>query len=201
MILMSIPGLGPFFEKPQNLFVGDLGIVNPQLFARFLNKGGELSAGIHGTHDKSLKAAAVGLPVKVGIEKPDRLLNNFGIRDHQAETAAVLNIHVNKVERQQEQGAPIDNHHLAVVTDEIVGGSAHRDSRLQEPHLQSAQLGFATAVGMSDESTNRNAPARSGLQSILEFFPVQAKYQDIDTLLGLLDRRQKGRDAVAGLNQ
>src|SRR5579862_7183402 len=82
--------LGTIFEKLQELFVADLGIVDPQLLPGLLDKGGELAAGIDWTYDECLEAAGVGLPVQVGIEKPDRLLNDFGIRDHQTEPAAVL---------------------------------------------------------------------------------------------------------------
>jgi hypothetical protein len=52
-----------------------------------------------------------------------------------------------------------------------------------------------------DESTNGNASARSAFQGIFEFFKVQAKNKNVDTLLGVLDRRQKRRDAIAGLYQ
>src|SRR6185437_974615 len=72
-------GLGAIFEEPQDRFVGDLGIVDPQLLARFLDKSGELGASVDGAHDECLEAAGVGLPVQVGIEKPGGLLNYFRV--------------------------------------------------------------------------------------------------------------------------
>jgi hypothetical protein len=52
---------------------------------------------------------------------------------------------------------------------------------------------------MRDQGAHGQAPARGSFQGVLEFFPIQAKNQDIDTLLGVLDRREKRRDAVVGL--
>jgi hypothetical protein len=52
---------------------------------------------------------------------------------------------------------------------------------------------------MRDERAHGNAAARGGFQSVLEFFPVQAENQDVDILLGFLDRGEKWLDAVVGL--
>jgi hypothetical protein len=52
-----------------------------------------------------------------------------------------------------------------------------------------------------DEGANGDASARSGFQGIFEFFKVQAKNKNVDTLLGVLDRREKRRDAIARLYQ
>jgi len=52
---------------------------------------------------------------------------------------------------------------------------------------------------MRDERAHGNSPARSSLEGVLKFFPIQAENQDIDTLLGFLDRRDQRLDAVAGL--
>jgi len=52
---------------------------------------------------------------------------------------------------------------------------------------------------MSNEGTNGNAAARGSFQGVLKFFPVQPENQDVDILLGFLDRREKGLDAVVGL--
>jgi len=54
---------------------------------------------------------------------------------------------------------------------------------------------------VSYEGANRDAATGGCLEGILEFFKVQAKNQDVDALLGFLDRREKGLDAVVGLYQ
>jgi len=113
----------------------------------------------------------------------------------------VLDIHVYKIEREQEQSAPIDDHHLTVVTNQVVGGAPDRDTSIEKAHLHSAQLGFPASVGMRDECANRNAPSRSVFQGSFQLFPVQAEDQNINTLFGALDRSNKRRDAVVGLYQ
>ena len=54
---------------------------------------------------------------------------------------------------------------------------------------------------MRDQGAHGKAAARGLFQGVLEFFPVQAKDQNVDTLLGFLDRRQKRLDAIVRLYQ
>ena len=113
----------------------------------------------------------------------------------------MVDIHVDKVERQQEQRPAIDDHHLAVVTNQVIRRAPHGYARLEKTRLHSAQLGFATPVGVSDQRTNGNALARGGFQGRLKLLPVHAEDQDVNALLGALDAGKKRRDAIVRLDQ
>src|SRR6185295_4158267 len=57
--------LGLVPQQLQDLLVGDLRIVDQQLFPGLLDKSRELFAGIRGTNDESVETGGISLPVEI----------------------------------------------------------------------------------------------------------------------------------------
>ncbi len=171
------------------------------MFPGLLDERGELLAGVRGTHDESIQAGGILLPVEIGFEQFHRLLDHLGVPGDNAEAAAMIDIHVDKVERQQEQRPAIHDHHFAVVTNQIIRRAPHGYASLEKTRLQAAQLRLAAPVGVSDQRAYRNALAGRSFQGGLQLFPVHAEDEDVNALLGALDPCQKRRDAIVRLNQ
>jgi len=56
-------------------------------------------------------------------------------------------------------------------------------------------------VGVGDECGHRHAPLGGVLQLSLDLGTIEPEDDDVDALLGLLDRRDERRDAVLRLNE
>jgi len=98
------------------------------------------------------------------------------------------------------QERPIHDHHLAVVAGEVVGGAGHGGAGLEEPQFELAQLLFTALVGVGDERADHDAASDCGMQRLLDFLAIEPEDDDVDRLLGALDRHQERRDAVVWLN-
>src|SRR5260370_41755865 len=118
-----------------------------------------------------------------------------------AEAAAVVDVQRSEIEGQQEERSAVDDHHLAVIPCEIVGGSSDRDAGGKQAHLQLPQAPLAAAICICDESLNQNAAAHGVRQGSFHFGPVETENENLDTLLSAVDRFDDRTDPVAGLNQ
>ena len=94
----------------------------------------------------------------------------------------------------------VDDHHLAVVADQIVGSPGNRDARLEQLHLQLAQVLGAAAIGMRRQRAHVDAAGDGRLERARDLKPVEAKDEQVDRLRGLLDRVHDRCDSVVGLN-
>src|SRR5947207_11823056 len=105
-----------------------------------VDKGGGLLAGSRGTHNEGGEAGDISLAIEIGLEELHRFLDNFRALGDNAKAAAMIDIHMDEIERQQEQRPAIDNHHLAVIANQIVRGAPYGNASLEKTGLQTAQL-------------------------------------------------------------
>src|SRR5262249_4425008 len=161
----------------------------------------ELLAGIDGAYHKAAEARRVWLPLAVRLEELDGFLNEFGILRDDAEAAAVLDVQVGEIEGQQEKLAAIDDHYLAVVARQVVGRARYGDSGRQQPHFKLAKVPLTAAIRICDEGVDRDTPRHRVRQRLFDLASVETKDQNLNALLGAVDRLDQRRHTVAGLHQ
>ena len=105
------------------------------------------------------------------------------------------------VEGQEVELPPVDDHHLVVIADEVVGGLRDLDPDLAEARGELAHvLGLGAAVGVADQRVDRDAAHGGGLELLLDLEPVEPVDDDLDALLGPPDSFKQRLDAVPGLD-
>src|SRR5690348_6089175 len=95
----------------------------------------------------------------------------------------------------------IDDHHLAVVADQIVGSTGDRNSAIQKAQLQLAQVLLASAIGKSDQRINCDATFYRVFQSLFDLHPVEAEDDDLDRALRPLNGFHQRLDSIPRLNK
>src|SRR5689334_20010025 len=105
----------PVAQEMDHRSVADLRIINQQLFLRAFNEMRKLLSRVNRTDHEALQSWLVRLASNIGVEQSRGFLQNLGIVDDKSETAAVLDIEVCVIERQQIQYAKIDDHELVMM--------------------------------------------------------------------------------------
>ncbi len=136
----------------------------------------------------------------VGLEQLRRLLHEPAItRDH-AEAAALVDVELRVVEAIDMQHRAVDEHHLPVISGQVVRGARDRDAALEQAQLELAEILLAASIGVRDERTNDDAAADRRVERLLDLHPVESKNDDVDRLAGLLDGLYDRLHAIVGLN-
>src|SRR5262249_14522253 len=138
-----------------------------QLRARSLQERSKLLTSIDWAHDEIVAAGLIWMALDVGVEEAAGFAHQIPVTRHHAKTAGTGNILVGKIEPQQVELAAVDDHHLAVVTDQIVSRTGYGYALGKEAHLELAQAIFAGAVGVGDERCHRNPTAYGRAQRTL----------------------------------
>src|SRR5713101_3044965 len=128
----------PILQEADHFLVRDLRIVNQQLFLRPLQETAEDLTGVRRTHDERIEPWRVRLSGGVGLKELHGLSHPLGILSDKSETAAVIDVHVRKVERKHVKDAPIDDDKLVVIADQVVVTTGENNSGFEEAHLQLA---------------------------------------------------------------
>jgi len=121
------------------------------------------------------------------------------ILGNDAEAAAVFNVEIGEIERQKVEFLAVHQHHLAVVTDQIIRGAGNSYALFQKPHFQLAQILFPTLAGIGDQCVYGNTTLYRVFQSPLKFTTVQAENDNLDCFLSFVDTLEQRGDAVVGL--
>ncbi len=117
-----------------------------------------------------------------------------------AEAAALLDVERREVESVDVQHAGVDDHHLAVIADKVVGGARDGDAPLEQLQFQAAEALVAAAVGVGRERSHVDPARHSGLQRAGKVGTIQAEDENIDALSRLLDRRDNRGNSSVRLN-
>src|SRR5262249_43360991 len=94
----------------------------------------------------------------------------------------------------------VDDHDLAVVTDQVVGCPRHGNTGLQKVHLELSEDFGAAAILMSCQGPNAHAARHGGLQGAGDLQAIEPENQDVDRLPGLLDRGDDRGDSGVRLD-
>src|SRR5262249_50754560 len=97
--------------------------------------------------------------------------------------------------------APVDDHELAVVPDQIVRRTGYRYARRQEARLQRAQHLFASAVCARNQRMHRYTASRGFHQSPFDLPAVEPEDNNLDRLFGAVDCSDQRRYSVSWLYQ
>src|SRR5262245_30011225 len=121
------------------------------------------------------------------------------VGDH-PEAAAVVDVEEREVERQQVERPPVDDHHLAVITDQVLGRARNFHAALHQAALKLPDLFQPLLIGVSDEGVYADAADGGGDEFLLDLKAVEAVEYDLYALFRPSDSFEKRLDAVAWLN-
>ena len=117
-------------------------------------------------------------------------MNQPLVRGHDAKAPALGDVEAGEVEPVQVQHAAVDDHHLAVIAHQIVGGARHRDAAVEQLHFELAQALLAAAIGVGDQGPHADASRHRGSQRVGHVAAIEPEDHDVEALLGLLDGGQ-----------
>ena len=142
----------------------------------------------------------VDLSLGIAIEQTRSFLHQFVVTCDDSKAATSFNIEMRKVVGKNVQFLAVHDHHLAVITHQIIGSPGDGDALVEEPRFELAQGALAPSVRKSDECVNKYTALSRIFQSSFNLRFVKAEDHDLNTFLGLLDGFDQGRHAIRGLN-
>src|SRR5262249_54494238 len=131
-------GFRAFDQQVGHAFVGNLGIVDQQLFLRPFYKSGQLFSSIRRTDNKRFKLGDVGLTGGISVKQSSGLLDDRRFIGHYTEAASMVDVQIGEIESQQIEDSAVNDHELIVITSKVVGSPCHRYTCFQKPHLELA---------------------------------------------------------------
>ena len=195
MILDVDARLHPLDQQPQHRVVGRLRVVDQQLLACAGDEPREAVARILGADDEAFVAGRVRQTVEVGGKELVRFVDQLPVLADDAEAPALGDVEAGEVEAVDMQDLVVDDHHLAVIADKVVGGARHGDTGLEQRQFQFAQALGAAAIGVRRQRAHAHAAGDRGRERVGNLEPIEAKDEDVDALLRLPYRRDDRGDA------
>jgi hypothetical protein len=190
----------PIDEDAENGVVAHFWIVDEKLAARALDELREAFATVLRAHDETTGARHVRLTVEIGLEQLARFLYQLPIFRHDSEAAALAHVAAREVEAVYMENGVVDDHHLAVIPQQIVSRARHGHPTLEQLQLELAEVFLPAAIGVRRQRPDVDAAAHRGFQGARQFRAVEPENEDIDRFFCLLDCREDGGDARIGLN-
>src|SRR6266542_2152214 len=126
-------------EQLQKRAVGDLHVIDQQMFFRACNELGELLACIDRADHQIAVPRLVETALGVALEELDGLADQLWLPGTHAEGAAERNIHVAEVKGEDVQLFAVNDEHLAVVAEQVVRSSGYSDSLFQHSGFKAAK--------------------------------------------------------------
>src|SRR6185369_5559609 len=117
--------LDAFADDPKHRIVTDLRVVDEELLSCALDESGQALPRVFGADDEARVRRRVGLPLEVCFEQLHRFVDELVILRHDAEAPAFFHIEAREIEAVNVEDPAVDDHHLAVVTNQVVGGPRH----------------------------------------------------------------------------
>ncbi len=180
MTRISTPALRALLQHAQDEVVADLRVVDQQLLPRPLDERRQhLARGLR-ADDQAIVAGHVGL-ARRGRPRTacSASLTSFLSVVDDAEAAALLDVELRVVEAEHVERV-VDDHHLAVIARQVVGGARDGDPGVEQLQLELAQALLAAAVGVRDERAHDDAARDGRLERLLELGPVEPEDDDVD---------------------
>src|SRR6185369_17444262 len=79
----------------------------------------------------------------------------------------------------------VHDHHLAVVTHQVSGGSSDRHTARQKTHFQLSELVLTAAIGERDQRMHKESAFHGVNQRTFDLIAIEPEDHDLDRLLGL----------------
>lgn len=136
----------------------------------------------------------------IGLEEFHRLLYQGTVRGRDAETPAVPDIQIRKVEGKHVEPPAVYDQELVVIPHQVAGRPGNCNARRKQPHFQFPQLLFAVPVGGCDQRMHGYAARRRVRQSPLQFSPVAPENSYLHALARAVDGLDHRRQAVFRLD-
>jgi hypothetical protein len=94
----------------------------------------------------------------------------------------------------------VHDHHLAVVTHQVSGGSSDRHTARQKTHFQLSELVLTAAIGERDQRMHKESAFHGRQSTHVRSHRIEPEDHDLDRLLGLAYSFYQALDAMARLN-
>ena len=127
-------------------------------------------------------------------------LHELAILRDDAEAPALGDVEPGEVEAVHVEDALVDDHHLAVIADEIVGAAGHGHAGGQQPQFQLPQDLVAAAVSVRDDGAHVDPTLHRPFEGVRNLVPIVPEDEHVDGLFRLFDGSNNGPDASVGLN-
>src|SRR5262249_4579535 len=128
-------------------------------------------------------------------------LDKLAVRGDHAEAAAALNIQIGEVKCHQMQHAPIDDHELVMIANQVISGPGDSHAGSEHPQLESSQVLVTPFIRASDQSLYSDATRHCVRKRLFYLLTIKTKNDDLDASLRFFDPFNKGPDAVTRLNE
>src|SRR5262245_42829763 len=142
----------------------------------------------------------VGLTVNVSFEQTHSLGDQIGLVGDHSETAAMVDVQKCEVESQQVEHPPVNDHHFAVISNQVFGRARDVHAALHQAFFHLPDLFEVFSIGVGDQRMDIDAACGGGDQLLFDLQPIQAVENDLDPLSRASDSFEKRLNAVAWLN-
>src|SRR5215471_16014016 len=116
----------------------------------------------------------VSLAVDISLEQFHGFSDETRLVGDYPETAAMMDVEEGEIERQQVKRPPVDEHHLAVITNQVLGRARDFHAALGQTALQLPDIFQVFFIGVSDEGMDADAARGGRDQFILDLEAVEA---------------------------
>src|SRR6185312_4764363 len=188
-------------EKFKEVAVAELHFVHQQLFLCAGDEFSEALARIDGADYQIFCRVGELLPARIAVEESNIFLDESGLGDDNTEGTAEVDIQVREVEAEEIEQLVVDDHHLAVVTDEVIGGACNGNALRQQPRFQAAKISFFALIGVRDERFHAHASLGGSHERFFDLGPVETEDQDANGLFRFAQCVEQGLDALVRLNE
>jgi hypothetical protein len=141
------------------------------------------------------------LPFRVGVKQPSRFLYKLRVSSDDSEAAAVIDVQVRHIERQNVELLPIHQHHFAVIAHQISRRPGDRDAPFKQLHLELAQVSFPSAIRECNQCMDEHSALDRVHQRPRNFIAIKAKNYDLNALFRLLNAFEKSIYTIPRLDQ
>src|SRR5215470_8229594 len=128
----------------------------------------------------------VSLTVDISLEQFHGFSDEIKLVGDYPETAAMMDVEESEIERQQVEHPPVDEHHLAVITNQVFGRARDFHTALAQSALQLPDLFQIFFISVSDEGMDADAARGGRDQFMLYLQAVEAVEYDFYALFRLL---------------
>src|SRR5439155_9554181 len=104
------------------------------------------------------------LPIEVRCDKLRGFLDHASVLGHGAAAAALLDVERREAEPVDVEGPVVNDHHLAVVANEIVRGARDGDAPFEQLHLELPQCLCAAPVRVCGQGADADTAPHGGLE-------------------------------------
>jgi hypothetical protein len=127
------------------------------------------------------------MSIRIRFKQFPCFLNEFVFFGHYSKAAAMVNVEMCEVERQNKEFTFIDKHELVVIAGQVIGGPGDCHSCIEQAHFQFSKILFPTPIGIRNQGINGDSANDCRLKSRFNLGPIEPEDDNIDSRLCALN--------------